>query len=90
MRGQLEGTQKAGKTPKLLQFGAGRRGCPTLVLGATTVELALANLLCFFDWELPTLMKREDIDMDVLPSLTAHKKNALCLVAKNFTGLQQM
>ncbi|KAL2892854.1 Cytochrome P450 71A9 [Bienertia sinuspersici] len=75
---------------ELLPFGAGRRGCPGLLLGSTTIELALANLLCFFDWELPALMKREDIDMDVLPGLTAQKKNTLCLVAKNFTGLQQM
>ncbi|KAL2892856.1 Cytochrome P450 71A9 [Bienertia sinuspersici] len=75
---------------ELLPFGAGRRGCPGLLLGATTIELALANLLCFFDWELPALMKREDIDMDVLPGLATHKKIALCLVAKNFIGLQQI
>ncbi|KAL2892855.1 Cytochrome P450 83B1 [Bienertia sinuspersici] len=75
---------------ELLPFGAGRRGYPGLMLGATIVELALANLLCFFDWELPTPMKREDIDVEVLPGLAAYKKTALCLVARNFTCLQQM
>ncbi|KAL2892849.1 Cytochrome P450 71A9 [Bienertia sinuspersici] len=71
-----------GQDFELLPFGAGRRGCPGLLLGATTVELALANLLCNFDWELPAFMKREDIDMDSLPGVTTHKKEALCLIAR--------
>uniref|UniRef100_A0A803LKA5 Cytochrome P450 n=1 Tax=Chenopodium quinoa TaxID=63459 RepID=A0A803LKA5_CHEQI len=77
-----------GQDFELIPFGAGRRGCPGMVLGVTTIELALANLLCFFDWELPASMKREDIDMDNLPGITAHKKKALCLSATNLLGLQ--
>ncbi|KAL2925366.1 Cytochrome P450 71A1 [Bienertia sinuspersici] len=73
---------------ELIPFGAGRRGCPGMVLGVTTIELALANLLCFFDWELPTLMKREDIDMDFAPGITILKKNALCLKATKVIGLE--
>ncbi|GFZ10393.1 with no lysine (K) kinase 1 [Actinidia rufa] len=52
--------------------------------GVATVELALANLLYSFDWELPDGMKKEDVDTDVKPGLTMHKKNDLCLVAKNY------
>jgi len=48
------------------------------------VELALANLLYNFDWEMPQGLKAEDIDMDVLPGLSTHKKNALCLMARNY------
>ncbi|XP_021743800.1 cytochrome P450 71A1-like [Chenopodium quinoa] len=77
-----------GQDFELIPFGAGRRGCPGMVLGVTTIELALANLLCFFDWELPASIKKEDIDMDTLPGITAHKKKALCLSATNFIGLQ--
>ncbi|XP_021743803.1 cytochrome P450 83B1-like [Chenopodium quinoa] len=79
-----------GQDFKLIPFGGGRRGCPGMLLGVTTIELALANLLCFFDWELPASMKKEDIGMDTLPGITAHKKKALCLSATNFIGLQQM
>lgn len=73
-----------GQDFELIPFGAGRRGCPGLQLGAATVELALANLVCCFDWELPAYMNKEDIDMDVLPGVTAHKKIPLCLSAKKF------
>ncbi|XP_073125078.1 cytochrome P450 83B1-like [Henckelia pumila] len=68
----------------LLPFGSGRRGCPGMNLGIATVELALANLLYSFDWELPSGMKKEDIDTEVSPGITSHKKNDLCLVAKRY------
>ena len=48
------------------------------------VELALANLLYLFDWEMPEGRRREDLDTDGLPGLATHKKNALCLVPKNY------
>ncbi|MCD7472191.1 hypothetical protein HAX54_013199 [Datura stramonium] len=73
-----------GQNFELIPFGAGRRGCPAIALGVANVELVLSNLLYAFDWELPCGMKREDIDTDVLPGLTMHKKNALCLIPKNY------
>ncbi|CAN1163424.1 Cytochrome P450 83B1 [Linum perenne] len=69
---------------ELIPFGAGRRICPGIHMGISTVELALANLLYAFDWEMPVGVKREDIDMEVLPGGTMHKKNNLCLVAKRY------
>jgi len=48
-------------------------------------EITLANLLYSFDWELPAGMNKEDIDTDVIPGITMHKKNPLCLVAKKFS-----
>ncbi|CAN1127222.1 Cytochrome P450 83B1 [Linum perenne] len=66
---------------ELIPFGAGRRICPAMHMGLANVELSLANLLYAFDWKLPPGMKSEDLDMDVLPGLTMHKKNALFLVA---------
>ncbi|KAL2533433.1 Cytochrome [Abeliophyllum distichum] len=68
----------------LIPFGSGRRSCPGMSLGLATVELALANLLYSFDWELPLGMKAEDIDTDVLPGITMHKKNALRLVPRKY------
>ncbi|KAJ0795643.1 putative cytochrome P450 [Helianthus annuus] len=63
-----------------IPFGSGRRGCPGLLLGATTVELALSNLLYSFDWGLPEGTK--DIDTLKSEGTVAHKKIALQLVAK--------
>uniref|UniRef100_M1CJK1 Cytochrome P450 n=1 Tax=Solanum tuberosum TaxID=4113 RepID=M1CJK1_SOLTU len=69
---------------EMIPFGGGRRGCPGISLGVATVELALANLLYAFDWELSYGMVKEDIDIDTLPGMTMHKKNPLCLVAKAY------
>ncbi|KAL5778156.1 hypothetical protein ACOSP7_011082 [Xanthoceras sorbifolium] len=68
---------------ELIPFGAGRRICPGLHMGIATVELALANLLYKFDWEMPLGFKKEDLDFDVIPGITMHKKNVLLLLAKN-------
>ncbi|XP_062116101.1 cytochrome P450 71A9-like [Humulus lupulus] len=71
-----------GKHFELLPFGVGRRGCPGINFAVVLIELALANLLCRFDWELPNGMNREDLDMDEVFGLTMNKKIPLCLVAK--------
>ncbi|KAI7733769.1 hypothetical protein M8C21_015232 [Ambrosia artemisiifolia] len=63
-----------------IPFGSGRRGCPGLLLGATTVELALSNLVYSFDWELPEGTKY--IDTLKSEGTVVHKKNALLLAAK--------
>ncbi|XP_055813949.1 6,7,8-trihydroxycoumarin synthase-like [Solanum dulcamara] len=73
-----------GQDFELIPFGAGRRSCPGITLGVTSMELALSNLLYAFDWELPYGMKKEDIDTDVRPGTTMHKKNDLCLVPKQY------
>ena len=73
-----------GQDFQLIPFGAGRRICPGLYLGAAMVELTLANLLYSFDWETPAGMRREDIDTDSKPGLTMHKKNALCVLARKW------
>ncbi|XP_006358771.1 cytochrome P450 83B1-like [Solanum tuberosum] len=73
-----------GQDFEFIPFGAGRKGCPGMALGVASVELALSNLLYSFDWELPFGMKKEDIDTDVKPGLTMHKKNDLCLIPKYY------
>ncbi|KAL2337554.1 hypothetical protein Fmac_012000 [Flemingia macrophylla] len=75
-------TDFLGQDFELIPFGAGRRICPGLPMAVVTLELVLANLIHSFDWELPQGMKKEDIDHEVLPGITQHKKNQLCLCAK--------
>ncbi|XP_071729231.1 6,7,8-trihydroxycoumarin synthase-like [Rutidosis leptorrhynchoides] len=65
---------------EFIPFGSGRRGCPGMSLGATTVEVALANLVYAFDWEIPDGMK--DIDTLATTGTVSHKKRSLRLVAK--------
>ncbi|KAI3454388.1 hypothetical protein Pfo_011051 [Paulownia fortunei] len=66
---------------ELLPFGAGRRGCPGINFSISLVELALANLLFGFDWELPKGMTAKDLDMEEAIGITMHKKTPLCLIA---------
>lgn len=48
---------------QLIPFGSGRRGCPGIKLGLTTVGLVLAQLVHCFNWELPLGMTIDDLDM---------------------------
>ncbi|CAL5211112.1 unnamed protein product [Lathyrus oleraceus] len=71
-----------GKDFTLIPFGVGRRICPGMSMAVASLELILANVLYFFDWELPHGLLKEDIDTERWPGITQHKKNHLCLVAK--------
>ncbi|XP_057780753.1 6,7,8-trihydroxycoumarin synthase-like [Salvia miltiorrhiza] len=71
-----------GQNPEVIPFGFGRRGCPGIGIAMSEIELALANVLCKFEWELPLGMKEEAIDFDYISGLVMHKKNALRLVPK--------
>nr|XP_043637495.1 cytochrome P450 71A1-like [Erigeron canadensis] len=64
---------------ELIPFGSGRRGCPGMSMGATTIEVALSNLLYSFDWQVPEA--KMEIDTLMSPGTVTHKKNALQLVA---------
>ncbi|XP_048130721.1 cytochrome P450 71A1-like [Rhodamnia argentea] len=72
-----------GQSFELMPFGGGRRVCPGVGLAAVTLELALADLLYSFDWELAEGMEEEDdVDIEAMPGLTMHKKIPLCLRPK--------
>ncbi|QCE03839.1 cytochrome P450 [Vigna unguiculata] len=71
-----------GQDFELIPFGSGRRICPGMIMAIASLDLILVNLLRSFDWELPTGVKKEDIDVEVLSGLTQHKKNPLCVLAK--------
>ncbi|KAF6137217.1 hypothetical protein GIB67_030981 [Kingdonia uniflora] len=68
-----------GQDFEFLPFGAGRRGCPGMSLSVVTMEIALANLLYSFNWELPTGMKIEDLDMEEDGTFIIQKKSGLLL-----------
>ncbi|MQM16381.1 hypothetical protein Taro_049333 [Colocasia esculenta] len=71
----------SGHNYQFLPFGAGRRMCPGLSFAIKSVELALANLLYTFNWELPDNLKKEGIDMKEVLGISVHLKTNLQLQA---------
>ncbi|XP_018678388.2 cytochrome P450 71A1-like [Musa acuminata AAA Group] len=64
-----------------IPFGAGRRMCPGINFAMATIEIALANLLYHFNWELPDGLNPVDLDMSEAPGLVTPKKIPLRLIA---------
>ncbi|GMI86943.1 cytochrome P450, family 71, subfamily A, polypeptide 22 [Hibiscus trionum] len=58
-------------------FGIGRRVCPGLSFGVSSVEHVMANLLYLFDWKLPAGETAEKMDMTELYGLASSKKTPL-------------
>ncbi|KAK1371694.1 Cytochrome P450, family 71, subfamily B, polypeptide 37 [Heracleum sosnowskyi] len=52
-----------GRDFELLPFGSGRRGCPGMQLGLTMVRLVVAQLVHYFNWDLPNGMQQSELDM---------------------------
>lgn len=66
---------------EFLPFGAGRRICPGISFALANMELALACLLYYFNWELPDGMKPGDLDMVESFGSTTRRKSELCVRA---------
>ncbi|KAG4109304.1 hypothetical protein ERO13_1Z049454v2 [Gossypium hirsutum] len=62
---------------QLIPFGSGRRGCPGMQLGLTTMRLIIAQLVHCFDWELPDRMLPNELDMTAKIGLTFPRANHL-------------
>lgn len=74
-----------GQDFELIPFGAGRRGCPAITFAIAVVELALAQLLYSFDWELPPCITAKDLDLTEVFGISMHRRENLLAVAKPFT-----
>lgn len=73
-----------GKDFELIPFGAGRRGCPAISFAIAVVELALAQLLHSFHWELPPGVTPKDLDLTDVFGISMHRKQHLHVVAKPY------
>uniref|UniRef100_A0A0D9Y5Y8 Cytochrome P450 71A1 n=1 Tax=Oryza glumipatula TaxID=40148 RepID=A0A0D9Y5Y8_9ORYZ len=85
----VEYAAQQGQDFRFVPFGAGRRGCPGAGFAAPSIELALANLLYHFDWELPPHADgaaAARLDMGELFGLSMRMKTTLNLVAKPWSS----
>ncbi|CAL0305123.1 unnamed protein product [Lupinus luteus] len=71
-----------GQDFELIPFGAGRRICPAITFASAVVELALAQLLYSFDWELPHGITAKDLDLTDVFGISMHRRENLHVVAK--------
>ncbi|XP_044962727.1 cytochrome P450 71A1-like [Hordeum vulgare subsp. vulgare] len=73
-----------GKDPRFLPFGAGRRGCPGIAFATRLAQLALANMMYHFDWELPGGQDPESFELVEASGVSPGLKSALILAVKPF------
>ncbi|KAL1307339.1 tabersonine 16-hydroxylase-like [Arachis ipaensis] len=66
-----------GSNFEFIPFGAGRRICPGLYFAVSSIEVCVAQLLYYFDWQVPN---NGDLDMIEDLGSTARRKNDLILV----------
>ncbi|XVF49795.1 hypothetical protein PTKIN_Ptkin04bG0044300 [Pterospermum kingtungense] len=60
-----------------IPFGCGRRSCPGMSFGVASVEYFVANLLYWFDWNLPASEIADNLDMSENFGLIVSKKARL-------------
>ncbi|KAH7434300.1 hypothetical protein KP509_06G010200 [Ceratopteris richardii] len=71
-----------GQHYELVPFGSGRRMCAGIRLGLSMVTVTLANLVRFFDWELPKGISPDAIDMAEKGAISTSKATPLLAIPK--------
>ncbi|WVY91027.1 hypothetical protein V8G54_036541 [Vigna mungo] len=75
-----------GSHHEFIPFGAGRRMCPGMSFGINIIELCLAQLLYYFNWELPNGNK-ENLEMAEALGAISRRKTDLVLVPISYNPL---
>ncbi|KAL7604972.1 hypothetical protein Lser_V15G19097 [Lactuca serriola] len=72
-------TDFMGANFEFVPFGSGRRMCPGINFGVTSIQSALAQMLYYFNWKLPFELSPKDVDITENDGATAVKKVPLML-----------
>lgn len=70
---------------EMIPFGAGRRICPGMHFASLTLEMTLAYLLYYFDWEY-SAKNGEELDMTEAFGISVRRKSPLRLLATTCTS----
>uniref|UniRef100_A0A0E0E0A4 Cytochrome P450 n=1 Tax=Oryza meridionalis TaxID=40149 RepID=A0A0E0E0A4_9ORYZ len=65
-----------------MPFGTGRRGCPGMAFATWLAELSVANMACWFEWELPDGPDVQSFEVVESRGLSPGLINPLVLTAK--------
>ncbi|CAK8537674.1 unnamed protein product [Lathyrus sativus] len=71
-----------GKEFESIPFGSGRRGCPGIQMGLTTVKFVIAQLVHCFNWELPNDISPSNLNMEETFGLSAPRAQHLHAIPK--------
>ncbi|KAL4565054.1 hypothetical protein LXL04_029136 [Taraxacum kok-saghyz] len=71
---------------EFVPFGSGRRMCPGIGFGVISVKSALAQMLYYFNWKLPSELGPKDIDMTESEGGVALKKIPLMITPTLYTS----
>jgi len=63
-----------------IPFGAGKRMCPGALFATPTIELPLAQMLYYFDWQFPSGTSHENLDMTEAFGNAAKRKSELLII----------
>ncbi|XP_014504285.1 premnaspirodiene oxygenase-like [Vigna radiata var. radiata] len=75
-----------GSHHEFMPFGAGRRMCPGMSFGINIIELCLAQLLYYFNWELP-YGNKENLEMTEALGTFSRRKTDLVVVPISYNPL---
>ncbi|XP_017428600.1 desmethyl-deoxy-podophyllotoxin synthase [Vigna angularis] len=75
-----------GSHHEFIPFGAGRRMCPGMSFGINIIELCLAQLLYYFNWELPNGNKK-NLEMTETLGAFSRRKTDLVLIPISYNPL---
>ncbi|KAI3505529.1 hypothetical protein L1887_27660 [Cichorium endivia] len=65
---------------EFVPFGSGRRMCPGIGFGVISIKFALAQMLYYFNWNLPSELSPNNIDMTETDGGVAIKKVSLMVM----------